>query len=110
MRFDELNALIKNYIENDKTGMAMMLTAPWGYGKSYYIKETLTPFLLENNHKCVVVSLYGLKNIQEISKQIYLSLRTIRLSKDKEQKSEVKSTAKIVGKVIGKTIFNTYIS
>ncbi len=110
MRFDELNALIKNYIENDKTGMAMMLTAPWGYGKSYYIKETLTPFLLENNHKCVVVSLYGLKNIQEISKQIYLSLRTIRLSKDKEQKSEVKSTAKIVGKVIGKTIFNTIVS
>ncbi|MCR5836907.1 MAG: KAP family NTPase, partial [Lachnospiraceae bacterium] len=110
MRFEELNVLIKDYIEDDKTGMAMMLTAPWGYGKSYYIQNTLVPFLLENKHKSVVVSLYGLKNIQEISKQIYLCLRTIRFWGNNEQKSEAKSTTKVVGKVIGKTIFNTIVS
>jgi len=110
MKFDELNVLIKKYIETDKTGTAMMLTAPWGYGKSHYIQNNLAPFLLRNNHKCVVVSLYGLKSVQEISKQIYLSLRTIRLFGKKKKKSEFKSTAKIAGKVIGGTIFNAIVS
>ena len=30
----ELNEYIKNYLDNDKTQRAIMLTAPWGSGKS----------------------------------------------------------------------------
>lgn len=80
MNYDELNKFILNYIENDKTGRAIMLTGEWGSGKSYYIRHTLVPFLKikENGgHKCAIVSLYGLNSISEISKVIYLELRTI---------------------------------
>ena len=106
MTCNELNVFIKNYMVSDRTGTAIMLTAPWGFGKSYYIQESLKKFLEDNNYKCIVVSVYGLKSVQEISKQIYLSLRTIKFFNNTDHKSEIISTGKAVGKVVGKTILN----
>lgn len=105
MTYDELNTYIKNYIANDKTGTAMMLTAPWGFGKSYYIQNILMPFLNKSGYKCVIVSLYGLKDVQEISKQIYLSLRTIKILKNNKKLEAVET-----GKVVGKTLLNVFTS
>ena len=69
----ELTDHIKNYLENDKTRSAIMLTGPWGCGKSYYIQNTLIPALIKDNvSRCIVVSLYGLKNLESLSKNIYL--------------------------------------
>lgn len=110
MKSDELNTFIKNYMDNDKTGMAVLLTSPWGYGKSYYIQNTLKPYLSEEENKCIVVSLYGLGSVQEISKQIYISLREIRITKGKKQKSEVISTGKAIGKAVARTLLNVFIS
>ena len=106
MTCDELNEFIKNYMENDKTGTAIMLTAPWGFGKSYYVQNFLKPFLEKDSYKCVVVSVYGLRSIRDISKQIYLNLRTIKVLRDNGNKSEIFSTSKAVGKTIGKTLLN----
>lgn len=97
-----MNSFILNYVENDITHRAIMLTGAWGSGKSYYIKNTLKPFLERKKHKCALVSLYGLSDVSEISKAIYVDLRTIK----KETTSEVGNTAKVVGKIVGKTIFN----
>ena len=59
MNDTEYNAYIKNYLDNDKTKSAIMLIAPWGMGKSYYIQNSLIPYLEEDGGKrCVVVSLY----------------------------------------------------
>ena len=74
MTNDELNLYIKHYLEKDKTGRAIMLTGAWGIGKSYYIKNSLIPFLkkAENgSHDCIVVSLYGMSSLNEISKAVY---------------------------------------
>ena len=48
MTIDECNLYIKNYLKNDKTRSAIMLTAPWGTGKSYYIENNLKNFLKDN--------------------------------------------------------------
>lgn len=97
MNTKELNEYILNYLKNDKTQTAIMLTAPWGTGKSYYIKNTLIPAIdTADEKKCIVVSLYGLKNISEISKSIYLEIRVKKISKLSEKLN--------VGKLIGKTI------
>lgn len=45
MTIKELDAYIKDYTKNDKTNRAIMLTAPWGSGKTYYIKNELIPSL-----------------------------------------------------------------
>ena len=74
-----------------------MLTAPWGSGKSYYIKNSLCPFLLEKELDYVVVSLYGLKEIKEVSKNLYLEVRAKKLNGKSEKFA--------AGKIIGKTIY-----
>ena len=71
MTNDELNQYILHYLTEDKTQSAIMLTGDWGTGKSYYINNTLKPFLEKDengNHQCIVVSLYGIKETVEISK------------------------------------------
>lgn len=105
MNYDELNDFIKHYIEKDKTQSAIMLTGDWGTGKSYYIHNSLEPFLKEpknGKHRCAIVSLYGLENTSEISKRIYFELRSIGCFK----KSEAISTGKAVAKVLAKTVLN----
>lgn len=115
MTYQDLNQYILHYLTEDKTQSAIMLTAPWGTGKSFYIQNELKPFLKENgNHDCVVVSLYGLKDLDEISKSIYLDLRTGVITNwwNKNifsyfSKKAQKITKEIVsaGKSVGSTIF-----
>lgn len=93
MNYKELNSFIKRYATQYKTKTAMLLTGDWGSGKSYYINKTLCPYLKKHKVQCVVVSLYGVDNLSELSKRIYLRLRLPTLSK----KSEVKEYASIIG-------------
>lgn len=101
METNELNKFIKHYLEDDNTHSAIMLTAPWGTGKSYYLQNDLIPSIdTEEQKKCIVVSLYGLKELQEISKSIYLEVRAKAITK----KSEKLSAGKIIGKTIIKGV------
>ncbi len=96
----ELNRYIYNYLTNDKTNSAIMLTADWGTGKSYYIKNELIPHIEKNKGNCIVVSLYGIDSINDISKSIYLEIRAKKLKK----KNEVMSAGTILAKTVLKGI------
>lgn len=88
MTYQELNQYILHYMTEDKTKSAIMLTAPWGTGKSYYIQNELKPFLEKEengNIKCLTVSLYGLKSLYEVSKALYLESRFGFLNKSSEK-------------------------
>lgn len=86
MKTNELNKYIKHYLENDKTKSAIMLNAPWGTGKSFYIQNTLRKYLMkDNSDRCIVVSLYGMKDLSEISKSLYLEIR-VKPIKEKASK------------------------
>lgn len=79
LSFDELNEFIKNYIENDRTGRAIMISGCWGTGKSYYIKNSLAPFLANQGnvgHECVVVSLYGCEQLADISRRVFWEIKS----------------------------------
>lgn len=103
MKTDELNHYIKHYIEKDKTKSAIMLTANWGTGKSHYINNKLIPFLLKEEnggHECIVISLYGIRDIDSISKTIYLESR----AKFLKSKSELATTGKLLATTVAKNI------
>ncbi len=105
MTVTELNNYIKHYLEEDKTHTAIMLTGEWGSGKTYYIENELIPFLQDGKkNKCVVISLYGLEDILEISKSIYMELRMKSVIKD----SEMLTTGKIVVKTVIKNVFGKF--
>ena len=99
MTYQELNQYILHYLTEDKTKSAIMLTAPWGTGKSYYIQNELKPFLekKENgSHKCLVVSLYGLKDLFEVSKALYLESRAKFLKNGSEKATAGKFATKTI--------------
>ncbi len=107
MTNDELNQYIKHYIEKDKTGRAVMLTGCWGMGKSFYIKNMLIPFLAESKnggHRCIVVSLYGVSALSEVSKAIYMETRAKMLSPG----SEAGQAAVLAGKTVIKGIASVF--
>ncbi|MBR6982022.1 MAG: hypothetical protein IKH75_00585 [Ruminococcus sp.] len=109
MTYDEMNSFILNYLKNDITGRAIMLTGEWGSGKSYYVKTKLKSFLEDKDngkYKCVIVSLYGLSDTSEISKAIYTELRSFKFKK----KHEVLTTAGVAASVVPKTVFNAMTS
>ena len=102
MENKDLNEYIKHYLEKDKTKSAIMLTAPWGAGKSYYIQNELTPFFNENNiDSPVIVSLYGINNITDINRNLYFELR---FRKIKTKKIKFNKQAKATTVTIGKTV------
>lgn len=101
MNVDELNKFIKNYFKKNKTRSAIMLSAPWGSGKSYYISNNLIPYLKnEDDIDCIVISLYGLMNIDDVSKGIFLESKVPFLDKN----STLLCGAKIVAKTIVKGV------
>lgn len=104
--YEEIDKFIENYLKNDHSGRAIMISGDWGTGKSHYIRNELKKYLQDLNYKCVIVSLYGLADVSEISKAIYVELRTAK----KPPKSEVGNEVVVVGKIIGKTIFNGLVS
>lgn len=79
---EQICEYIKHYIEKDRTKSAIMLTAPWGKGKSYFVQNKLIPYLKENGgYQSVVVSLYGVDSLAEISKSIYFEVKGFTIKK-----------------------------
>ena len=119
MTYKDINQYILHYLTEDKTKSAIMLTAPWGSGKSFFIQNELKSFLKKEengNHDCVVVSLYGLKDLAEISKSIYLDLRIGVITNwwnknifSHFPKKSQKITKEVMsaGKSVGSTIFKS---
>ena len=103
MTNSELSEYILHYLKEDRTKSAVMLTADWGTGKSYYIQNELIPFLRKEengSYSCIVVSLYGLKSVEEISKSLYLESRMKFLAKASEGFATGKFAVKTVVKGI----------
>lgn len=99
MTNNELNQYIQHYIEKDHTNRAMMLTGPWGCGKSYYIREELIPYLSKEehgSHSCIVVSLYGLTDLHDVSRAVYMETRFGAVKPKTEKGQTASLTAKTV--------------
>lgn len=69
---EQLKQAIQSYIEDRTYDYAIMINGLWGSGKSYFIKHEI----VENQRFCkksfIYVSLYGIKTIQELNKQIFI--------------------------------------
>lgn len=76
-----LDEIIDFYLKTD-TNYALMITGKWGVGKTYYFKNILKKQISESptfdngqkNYKPILVSLFGLKSVEEIQTEIFLSL------------------------------------
>ena len=94
MNREKMSEFIADYLQNDKTTFAMMLSGEWGTGKSFYIKSELKEYkkIKDNGNELMVISLYGMSNLQELSQRIcyernHTSLNAVKV---------IKATAKTI--------------
>lgn len=89
---------IKYYIDTDFYNYAVMIDGAWGSGKTYFVKNVLLKKIESNEKRVLYVSLYGISNIQELGKKLYLDY----LLKDKSKL--VMEHTELVENVIGTII------
>jgi len=84
----QLEEIVKFYLTSD-TNHAIMITGEWGVGKTYYFKNILKNKIKEistfeddsKKYKPLLVSLFGLKSIEEIQTEIFLTIYPILKNK-----------------------------
>ncbi len=83
-----LDEIVEYYVKVN-TNFAMMITGDWGVGKTYYFKNVLKKQISETptfsdagkNYRPILISLFGLKSIEEIQAEIFLLLYPILKNK-----------------------------
>jgi len=74
---EELVESILDYIRKDYTDYAIMINGEWGSGKTYFwnnkIKNKIEALELNGKrYKTIYMSLYGISNLEEISKKLFI--------------------------------------
>ncbi|HEX4053754.1 MAG TPA: P-loop NTPase fold protein [Tepidisphaeraceae bacterium] len=76
----DLDALME-YFRQSSTDYAYMITGPWGCGKSYFWNRVAMPAIAKDStwdveHKPIpiYISLYGIKDLDEISRSVLLQI------------------------------------
>lgn len=67
---DSITEKVLRYISDPSKSQALLLSGPWGIGKTYYIKNTLQKELEEQEaykeYKIVYISLYGIHSLADL--------------------------------------------
>ncbi len=74
---DELVDIILDYVRRDYTDYAIMINGEWGSGKTYFwdnkVKNKIESLELNGKrYKTIYMSLYGISNLEEISKKLFM--------------------------------------
>ena len=74
---DDLLESILDYVRSDYTDYAIMINGEWGSGKTYFwnnqIRNKIESLKLNGKkYKTIYMSLYGISNLEEISKKIFI--------------------------------------
>lgn len=81
---NRITSILSNYILHDKLHQAIILDAPWGTGKTWYLKNDFIPSFLkadeEKKWHFIYISLFGLNNLSELSKKINQQLMNATLN------------------------------
>ena len=77
MNLEELVESILDYVRADYTDYAVMINGEWGSGKTYFwnhkIKDKIESLQLNGRkYTTIYMSLYGISNLEEISKKIFI--------------------------------------
>lgn len=69
------------YVKYEKPGFAVMISGPWGCGKSHFINNYISGKSPEDQKKYLQLSLNGISNVEGISTQILVQLCPGKIAK-----------------------------
>lgn len=80
---NELNDIIKDYLQAKETDYAIMITGDWGCGKTYYLNHELKDFVqlqvcpkLDEKFSLANISLYGISSPEDFHYRVFLGLNS----------------------------------
>ena len=93
---EDLVESILDYVRSDYTDYAIMINGEWGSGKTYFWNNKIRPKIdgMQFNGKkysTIYMSLYGISNLEEISKKIFIETAQMM---DKNVKKHIEDTGK----------------
>ncbi|MFN7251807.1 MAG: P-loop NTPase fold protein [Anaerobacillus sp.] len=97
---------IVDYVNKENTDFAVMLDGSWGSGKTYFWENTLRPAIEkqkkgDKNFKTIYISLYGIENLNDISKSIFYEVYSPTNEKLKKiSQSKVGNAISEMGKML----------
>ncbi|PQB07303.1 hypothetical protein BST83_09150 [Polaribacter filamentus] len=101
---EDLTKRITQFLEID-TNYAVIISGDYGIGKTYYFKNKLFPIVRktsvpnsenEEKYRPMLISLFGIKSVEEIQKQIFLELFPLLKNKGVKIASDIgKSLIKV---------------
>ena len=94
---EDLVESILDYIRADYTDYAVMINGEWGSGKTYFwnhkVRNKIESMELNGKrYKTIYMSLYGISNLEEISKKIFIETTQLM---DKNMKKYMDSNGKV---------------
>ena len=77
---DMIIETIKEYVNDQSSNYAVLITGPWGIGKTYFAKNCLFNKLKDANDEKNIhyISLNGISDVGEIAKQIFYNLEILK--------------------------------
>ena len=67
---ENIKQLILGFLKNVSVDFALMIEGPWGVGKTYFVKNSLTEIFKQAKLSPVYVSLNGVSSFEEVAAQI----------------------------------------
>ena len=59
---------VLQYLNSDVTVGALLLTGPWGSGKTWFVKNTLRNLMDTQSRPLISMSLFGINNTEQFSR------------------------------------------
>lgn len=92
MNIQELEKVVNEYSEINSPDYAIMVSGPWGCGKTHFIKNCFT----KSNKEMIYVSLYAVSSLEQINDKIFTSL----ISLNGVTEEEISKTSGFVGNIV----------
>ena len=92
---DDIVSIVIKYIDENLYNYAVMIDGDWGCGKTYFVKAYLIDKMEQNEvekkkkdedyniKRIVYISLYGVKSVDEVSKQVFMESYLAKAGKAK---------------------------
>lgn len=109
LKDDDVVSIVIKYIDENLYNYAVMIDGDWGCGKTYFVKEYLIDKIEQNEtekkkkdedyiiKRIVYISLYGVKSVEEVSKQVFMESY---LAKAGKAKGILRKGTEIVGTLL----------
>lgn len=104
---DDIVSIVIKYIDENLYNYAVMIDGDWGCGKTYFVKEYLIDKIEQNEtekkdedyniKRIVYISLYGVKSVDEVSKQVFMESY---LAKEGKVKGILRKGTEVVGTLL----------